>query len=85
MGQGGMRIACIGVGLIGRSWTVAFARAGHDVAIWDPKPEAITFALTAIGTALKDLREAGASFDPDEVRQRVCPANDIADAVSDVE
>ena len=80
-----MRIACIGVGLIGRSWTVAFARAGHDGAIWDPKPEAITFALTAIGTALKDLREAGASFDPDEVMQRVRPAKDIADAVSDAE
>ncbi len=30
------RIAIIGAGLIGRSWAVVFARAGMDVAAWDP-------------------------------------------------
>lgn len=30
------RIAIIGAGLIGRSWAIVFARAGMDVAAWDP-------------------------------------------------
>jgi 3-hydroxyacyl-CoA dehydrogenase len=28
-------VAIIGAGLIGRSWAIVFARAGHRVAIWD--------------------------------------------------
>lgn len=32
-------IAIIGCGLIGRAWTVVFARAGCDVRLWDPMPE----------------------------------------------
>ena len=29
-------IAVVGCGLIGRAWTVVFARAGCDVRVWDP-------------------------------------------------
>jgi L-gulonate 3-dehydrogenase len=29
------KIAVIGVGLIGRSWSIVFARAGWDVALYD--------------------------------------------------
>lgn len=32
-------IAVIGCGLIGRAWTIVFARAGCDVRLWDPSPE----------------------------------------------
>ena len=35
------KIALIGLGLVGRAWAVSFARAGHEVAIWDERPEAI--------------------------------------------
>ncbi|KHQ53023.1 3-hydroxyacyl-CoA dehydrogenase [Mameliella alba] len=31
-------IAIIGAGLIGRSWSVLFARAGYDVQVWDVDP-----------------------------------------------
>lgn len=31
-------VACIGSGLIGRSWAIVFARAGHEVRLWDAKP-----------------------------------------------
>ncbi|MEM7570438.1 MAG: 3-hydroxyacyl-CoA dehydrogenase [Pseudomonadota bacterium] len=30
-----MKVACIGAGLVGRAWAVVFARAGHDVALYD--------------------------------------------------
>lgn len=32
-------IAVIGCGLIGRAWTIVFARAGCDLQLWDPIPE----------------------------------------------
>jgi 2-polyprenyl-6-methoxyphenol hydroxylase-like FAD-dependent oxidoreductase len=30
------KIAVIGAGLIGRAWSIAFARAGCEVSLWDP-------------------------------------------------
>ena len=39
------KIALVGLGLVGRAWAVSFARAGHEVAIWDERPEAIDDAL----------------------------------------
>lgn len=33
------KIAIIGAGLIGRAWALVFARAGMDVAAWDPEAE----------------------------------------------
>jgi len=31
-------IGIVGAGLIGRAWTCVFARAGHQVQLWDPDP-----------------------------------------------
>ena len=31
------KIALIGLGLVGRAWAVSFARAGHEVSIWDER------------------------------------------------
>lgn len=33
------RIAVVGGGLIGRAWTIVFARAGCDVQLWDPSEQ----------------------------------------------
>jgi L-gulonate 3-dehydrogenase len=85
MGESQVKVACIGVGLIGRSWTVAFARAGHDVAIWDAKPEAVPAAMDAIYQSLRDLRETGADLDPDTVLRRVRPVAELADALADAD
>ena len=49
------RIAIVGTGLIGRAWTIAFARAGCSCALWDPDPAAPAEALAAIDTLLADL------------------------------
>jgi L-gulonate 3-dehydrogenase len=52
-------IAIIGTGLIGRSWAMVFARAGHRVAIWDAEPRAAAAAMGIIGERLADLAAAG--------------------------
>jgi 3-hydroxyacyl-CoA dehydrogenase len=49
------KIALVGLGLVGRAWAVSFARAGHEVAIWDERPEAIDDALQVVNRVLPDL------------------------------
>ena len=40
------KIALVGLGLVGRAWAISFARAGHEVALWDERPEAIDETLS---------------------------------------
>ena len=39
------KIAVIGAGLIGRSWAIVFARAGHQVKLFDQAREAVDTCL----------------------------------------
>ena len=49
------KVAIVGTGFIGRAWAISFARAGHDVALWDVKPNAPAEALSYIEALLPDL------------------------------
>ncbi|MBV9287542.1 MAG: 3-hydroxyacyl-CoA dehydrogenase [Hyphomicrobiales bacterium] len=49
------RVAVIGSGFIGRAWAISFARAGHEVVLWDRDPEAPRSALAYIEQLLPDL------------------------------
>src|SRR3978361_348199 len=80
------KVAVIGAGLIGRAWSIVFARAGFEVALWDKFPEAIPPALPHSAARLPELREAGLLADePDAVLARIRPAATIAEAVADVD
>jgi len=48
-------VAVIGSGLIGRAWTIAFARAGCHVRLYDPAAGACEAALAVIDGLLPDL------------------------------
>jgi len=75
-------VAVVGAGLIGRAWSIVFARAGFDVALWDPIPQAISGALAFIAERLPELREASLLADePATVSARIHPAASLADAV----
>jgi L-gulonate 3-dehydrogenase len=50
-----MRIAIIGSGLIGRCWSVIFARAKQDVFLFDTMPSMLELALVEIGLQLEQL------------------------------
>ena len=80
------KVAVIGAGLIGRSWSIVFARAGHEVALFDQAQEAVEAALTLINDALPGLGEAELLRDASvaDVCARIRGATDLADAVSDV-
>jgi L-gulonate 3-dehydrogenase len=49
------RVAIIGTGLVGRAWAISYARAGHEVALWDELPRAPEQALTFIRDAAQEL------------------------------
>ncbi len=77
------QVAVIGAGLIGRAWSIVFARAGFDVALWDPVPQQIDAAQSFIAERLPELQEAGLLHEPPtQVAQRIHPAATLADAVN---
>ena len=77
------KIAVIGSGLIGRAWSISFARAGYEVALYDAKPEAAEAALGFVDSVLADLQvnDLLAGHAPEQVRQRITPARDLRSAL----
>lgn len=76
------RIAIIGTGLIGRSWAMVFARAGHPVRIWDAEPNAAAAALGIIAERLGDLAAAGLlAQTPAIVAARITAAGSMAECL----
>jgi L-gulonate 3-dehydrogenase len=79
------KVAVVGAGLIGRSWSIVFARAGFQVNLWDPFPRQTEAALTFIADRLPELRQSGLLADePDDVLARIIPAATLDDALQDV-
>jgi len=80
------KVAIAGSGFIGRSWAITFARAGHEVALWDEDPAQPEKALEFIGSVLPDL--AGNYLlegrSPDEVLANIAAEKDLGAALSDV-
>lgn len=77
-----MRIACIGSGLIGRGWAIVFARAGHDVRLFDTDSTAVPAALAAIDATLADMAPAGLLDEPaDAIRARISGAGSLEAAI----
>ena len=81
------KAAIVGLGLIGRSWAISFARAGHEVRLWDADPAAAEAALGYIGVILPDLaaHDLLAGAEPSVVMARLRPVTDLADALADVD
>lgn len=76
------RIAIIGTGLIGRSWAMVFARAGHPVRMWDAEPNAAAAGLRIIGERLGDLAAAGLIGEaPDTVASRIVVSGSMAECL----
>jgi len=76
------QVAVIGAGLIGRAWSIVFARAGFEVALWDQFPQTVQPALDFIAERLPELRANGLlAEEPATVLARIQPARHLADAL----
>lgn len=76
-------VACIGAGTVGRAWAVVFARAGHQVRLYDSlEGEASGRALSGARKTLELFADNGMLDEPVEtVIARIVPVDSIADAV----
>jgi 3-hydroxyacyl-CoA dehydrogenase len=80
------QVAVVGAGLIGRAWSIVFARAGFDVLLWDPVAQQVEAALSFIRERLPELEEAGLLMEPPMlVERRIRPASTLAEAVAPAE
>ncbi|RKR07407.1 3-hydroxyacyl-CoA dehydrogenase [Kushneria sinocarnis] len=75
-------VAIIGSGLIGRSWSVVFARGGHDVVLFDSQAEVLPRARELVGETLEELA-ANELLDeaPARVLERVRISSDLTQAL----
>ena len=78
-------VACIGAGTVGRAWAVVFARAGHQVRLYDSlEGEATGRALSGASQTLSLFADNGMLDEPVEtVLERIVPVCSIAEAVAD--
>ena len=80
-------VAVVGSGFIGRAWAITFARAGHDVALWDENPEAPHRAIDFIASVTPDLAAndllGGAS--PEALLARLRAEKTLAAALADAD
>jgi 3-hydroxyacyl-CoA dehydrogenase len=81
------KVAIIGSGFVGRAWAISFARAGHEVALWDAQPAAPAAAISFIETVLPDLaaNDLLNGRSPADIRSRLHGMARIEDALAGAE
>lgn len=76
------QIAVLGGGSIGVSWAIVFARAGHDVRLYDIAPDRLAVARVELAEKVGDLRDEGLLQErADAVVSRVHTTSVLADAL----
>ena len=75
------KVALVGGGLIGQAWAIVFARAGHDVMLYDAEPGALKGARDAIAARLDDLAGFALVDDPHAVAGRIGYVTGLAEAL----
>ena len=73
----------IGSGFIGRAWAISFARAGHEVNLWDQDSKAPGVAHTYIAGVLGDLNSNDLlnGQTPADVLARIHPQTELSEAL----
>lgn len=79
------RVACVGAGVIGRSWAVRFALGGAEVTIHDSAPGIADQVLRLVEQALATFERAGAISSAAEVMRRVRFEPVFGQAVADID
>lgn len=78
------KVAIIGAGFIGRAWAISFARAGHQVVLWDADGAAAGKAKDYIAGVLPDLEanDLLAGSAPEALLDRISHRADLEAAIS---
>ena len=78
-------VACIGSGVIGYSWALAFAFKGKKVEVYDVSDEALNLAKTRIHESLNLFIKNGVIKDYSEVENNIFYTTSMEEAVKDAE
>lgn len=78
-----MAIAIVGTGLIGQAWAIVFARAGHDVRLWDGDHGAAERARDLIARQAKMLCQAGLVENDEALLGRVGLCRELGQALGE--
>lgn len=80
------RIAIVGCGFVGRAWAIAFARGGHEVALWDEDRSAPAKAIDFVRTMLPELdaNDLLNGRKPPEILSLLRPEAELAAALTEV-
>lgn len=80
------RIAVVGCGVVGSSWSLVFTRAGFEVAVYDQSAAAVQDTLKFVRSALADLAAQGLfTGDVDTACARLKPAASLEEALAGVD
>ena len=79
------KVAVIGAGFIGRSWSMVFARAGYDVSLYDVSSEALEQAMELLEENLTDLETNKLIGSHLEVNARIKAVTDLEEAINGVD
>ncbi|NKB29061.1 MAG: 3-hydroxyacyl-CoA dehydrogenase family protein [Rhodobacteraceae bacterium] len=77
----GLQTAVIGAGLMGHGIALTLARAGHNVAITDPVPDALASVTARITDSLKLLEEPAGNIP--KILKKIALCNSVEGAVKD--
>ncbi len=80
------RVALIGAGVVGSSWSLVFARAGFEVVVYDADPNSAARTKDFVRKALSDLAALGlpSTEDAETIAARVKPAARMEEALDGV-
>ncbi|WP_413991904.1 3-hydroxyacyl-CoA dehydrogenase [Labrys okinawensis] len=81
------RIAIVGTGFVGRAWAISYARAGHEITLWDQEASAAAKALEYIAGVLPDLaaNDLTDGQAPAAILDRLKPVARLAEALEGVD
>ncbi|MBK1696141.1 3-hydroxyacyl-CoA dehydrogenase [Rhodovibrio salinarum] len=75
-------IGIVGAGLVGAGWAIVFARAGHDVRVFDGAEATLAALPGRLDTALADLKQSGLISDPAAIRNRITIVETLGGALA---
>jgi 3-hydroxyacyl-CoA dehydrogenase len=81
------KVAIVGSGFVGRGWAISFARAGHDVTLWDRDRQAPGRAREYIAGVLPDLARNDLlnGGTAEQVLSRITVESELAAALADAD
>ena len=74
-------VAVVGAGLIGRAWSMIFARAGWSVRLWDPAEGVASAAVGLCAEGLRDMAAHGLCDDPGNAASRIVAADTLEECL----